>query len=164
MGTLQAKRQHPRRLFFSPAWVVLRRNIPGSSLESRRLLFTNIPQSLHSQGEYNLPLIMAPAGAFLLAGLELVVRLAPQEAMKAGHRLPAAASGKARYYMLWLGTLAGGEIVTPRPRSSCGGRLIAAPVTRPSSVPVARHFLLPESSLFSKLRARTNSPRRLAVT
>lgn len=90
-----------------------------------------------------------PAGAFFLAGVELLVRLAPHEAMKAGYRLPAAASGRARYYVLWLGTLAGGEIVTARPRSSCGGRLIAAPVTRPSSVPAARRFLLPEPSLSS---------------
>lgn len=90
-----------------------------------------------------------PAGAFFLAGVELLVRPAPHEAMKAGYRLHAAASGRARYYVLWLGTLAGGEIVTARPRSSCGGRLIAAPVTRPSSVPAARRFLLPEPSLSS---------------
>lgn len=42
-GTLQAKRQHPSRRFSSPAWVVLRGIIPGFSLESPRLLFTNSP-------------------------------------------------------------------------------------------------------------------------
>lgn len=51
--------------------------------------------------------------------------------------------GRARYYVLWLGTLAGGEIVTARPQPSCGGRLIAARVTRPSSAPPS--CLCPES-------------------
>lgn len=66
-------------------------------------------------------------------------------------RLGAASSlqplGRARYYVLWLGTLAGGEIVTARPQPSCGGRLIAARVTRPSSAPAAAppSCLRPES-------------------
>lgn len=45
--------------------------------------------------------------------------------------------------MLWLGTLAGGEIVTARPQPSCGGRLIAARFTRPSSALAVGRSLFP---------------------
>lgn len=50
---------------------------------------------------------------------------------------------RARYYVLWLGTLAGGEIVTARPQPSCGGRLIAARFTRPSSALAVGRSLFP---------------------
>lgn len=82
--------------------------------------------------------------------------------MKLGRRgaaSPLQPLGRAQYYALWMGTPAGGELVTARPQPSCGGRLIAAPVTRLSSALAARRFLLLELSFLRMARARTSSPR-----
>lgn len=74
-----------------------------------------------------------------------MVRLAPHEAMKVGQHLFAAASQKGKVLRALVGDPGR---VTAHLRPSCGGRLIAALVTRPTSAPggpVASSCLSPAS-------------------
>lgn len=73
------------------------------------------------------------------------MRLAPHEAMKVGQHLFAAASQKGKVLRALVGDPGR---VTAHLRPSCGGRLIAALVTRPTSAPggpVASSCLSPAS-------------------
>lgn len=129
------------------------RNIPGSSLRSPRILSTNHPMVTPQAGRIQPSSRNGSGRGFSSStSVKLVVRLAPDETRERWSTSRPQSLGRARYCVLGLGTLAGGELVTARPRPSCGGRLIASPVTRPSSARVAHRFLLPAPRVFTACR------------